>query len=101
MIVYSHSYLHPAEFVLGVFVFFSNLVVLKSKMHLLTLATWSSYRTYETIGDHSGYEFSWSMFKLLPFGLDSREHHFHHFKNDGNYGTFTMVWDWLFDTLTK
>lgn len=101
VVLYSHAYLHPIEFAVGVFAFMSNLLILKSRMHLLTVAVWASYRTYETIGDHSGYEFSWSMFKLFPFGLDSHQHHLHHFKNDGNFGTFTCIWDWLFGTLRK
>jgi sterol desaturase/sphingolipid hydroxylase (fatty acid hydroxylase superfamily) len=50
-------------------------------------------------GNHSGYEFSWSMFHILPSTSAASEHHFHHSKNDGNYGSFILIWDILFGTI--
>ena len=56
-------------------------------MHLATATLWykNSYnnirlfmRTLETIDGHSGYEFSWSPYRLLPFSGSSEYHNFHH-----------------------
>ena len=50
-------------------------------------------RIGETIDGHSGYEFSWSPFRLLPFSSSAESHNYHHSHNDGNYGSFFILWD--------
>ena len=56
------------------------------------------WRIMETCDGHSGYEFPWSMFRLLPFSGSSDFHDFHHSKNAGNYSSFFTYLDTLFHT---
>ena len=48
------------------------------------------------VEDHCGYEFSWSPFRLLPFGSDYAYHAYHHSANIGNYSSFFTTWDSVF-----
>lgn len=54
---------------------------------------WGVIRMMETVDGHSGYEFSWSPYRLLPLSGSSSYHNFHHFKNVGNYSSFFTIWD--------
>lgn len=88
------EYAHPLEF------FFSNIIptsvgpiLLGSKTHFFTIIAWFILRVNETIDGHSGYEFSWSPFRLLPFSGGANYHDFHHSHNQGNFGSFFSLWD--------
>jgi sterol desaturase/sphingolipid hydroxylase (fatty acid hydroxylase superfamily) len=73
-------------------------MVLKRKMHAITLCTWLTFRLIETNDGHSGYEFPITMFKAIPFMSEPSYHNYHHLKNIGNYGSFTSIWDSIFQT---
>ena len=88
------SHAHPVEFIFG------NLLpvavgplILGTRMHFVTAFTWYMLRIYESIDGHSGYEFSWSPFRILPFASDYAYHAYHHSHNLGNYSSFFTVWD--------
>lgn len=66
--------------------------------HVIVLATWLLVRLTETVDAHSGYSFSFSPFHLLPFQGGAERHDFHHSKNVGCYGAFTIFWDWFCGT---
>ena len=68
------------------------------RMHLVTTYVWAFYRLGETADAHSGYEFPWSPFRLLPFSAPASYHNFHHSHNLGNYASFYALWDSLFAT---
>ena len=72
--------------------------LLDSKVHLWTLLIWGILRHVESHDAHCGYEFPWSMFRVMPFGTNSAYHTFHHSKNVGNYSTFFTIWDTVFNT---
>jgi sterol desaturase/sphingolipid hydroxylase (fatty acid hydroxylase superfamily) len=62
------EYSHPIEFI------FSSLLpttggafILGSRMHFLTYLAWIFLRIAETTDGHSGYEFTFSPFRLIPF----------------------------------
>jgi len=102
VITMSLSHMHPVEFIFeGMIPMMASLMILKHRIHILTVSCWVAYRVFAAVGNHSGYEFPWSMFKVVPFGLDAPDHHWHHSKNDGNYGSFTIIWDVLFGTMSK
>ena len=65
-------------------------------MHFMTAVTWYAIRYIESTEGHSGYEFSWSPFRLIPFGSDFAYHAFHHSHNVGNYSSFFTIWDSVF-----
>lgn len=98
-ITFSSIYAHPVEFVIGnVIPAMSSLMILKSRLHVISLVTWMTLRLIETNDGHSGYEFPISMFKAIPFMSDPSYHNYHHLKNIGNYGSFTWIWDTIFQT---
>ena len=95
----SGDYQHPIEFVSsGVIPSFSGLILLGSKMHLFTIFVWGFFRHIESQDGHSGYEFPWLIFRLMPFGCDAVYHHFHHTNNVGNYSSNFTIWDTIFDS---
>ena len=90
---------HPMEHVfVNNFAWISGPILLGSKVHMWTLLIWGTLRHLEAHEAHSGYEFPWSMFRVIPFGADSAYHTFHHSKNVGNYSTFMTVWDTVFNS---
>lgn len=88
------TYSHPFDF------FFTGAVpamiggaVLGHNCHIFTFYLWSIWRTSEGTDGHSGYEFPWSPFRVLPFSAGASFHEFHHTKNIGNYSSFFTIWD--------
>ena len=63
-----------------------------------TLLIYGILRRIETNDDHCGYEFPWSIYRVMPFGTDATYHNFHHTKNLGNYSSFMTVWDTVFNS---
>lgn len=95
----SAEYAHPLEFAFGnTFPVFAASKLLGSRMHLVTVATWLIIRIGETVDGHSGYEFSWSPYRLLPFSSSSEYHNYHHSHNVGNYESFFSFWDTICGT---
>lgn len=93
------EYAHPIEFAIGNHqVSMVGLYLLGNRVHMWTLILWAFIRILETHEGHSGYEFPWSPFRLIPFGTDATYHNFHHTKNVGNYSSFMTVWDTIFDS---
>lgn len=91
------EYAHPVEDVLA------NLTptlfgCMYMGSHALVLWAWLAFRLMETIDAHSGYSFSFSPFSLMPFQGGARRHDFHHSRNVGCYGSFTIFWDWICGT---
>ena len=66
--------------------------------HYWTLWQWMILRVGETVEGHSGYEFAFSPFRLLPMSGSSTGHDFHHSHNVGNFGSFFSYWDRLCGT---
>jgi len=52
----------------------------------------------ETADQHSGYEFSWSPYRLIPLSGSANYHNFHHSHNVGNYTSLFTIWDTLCGT---
>jgi sterol desaturase/sphingolipid hydroxylase (fatty acid hydroxylase superfamily) len=98
-ISFTSEFAHPIEFI------FSNLaptsfgyVILGSKCHYATVLLWFILRVFETTDGHCGYEFPWSPYRLLPFSGSATGHDYHHSHNDGNYGSFFILWDTFMKT---
>ena len=77
---------------------FFGLFILGSRCHVWTIMLWTLLRVLETHDAHSGYEFPWSIFRIIPFNSDATYHNFHHSKNVGNYSSFMTIWDTVFDS---
>ena len=90
---------HPVEhFFVNNLSFITGMVLLGSKMHTWTAFIWGYMRYHESHDAHCGYEFPWSIYRVLPFGSDASYHSFHHTKNVGNYSTWFTIWDTVFDS---
>lgn len=72
--------------------------VLGTPMHMMTGFVWFWIRIGESLDGHSGYEFSFSMWRLVPLSAGGLYHGFHHSHNVGNYSSFTVLWDSVFGT---
>ena len=93
------EYAHPVEYI------FSNMLptslgpaLLATNTHLFTVFVWYIIRFSENLDGHSGYDFSWSPFRLLPFSGGADYHDHHHAVNIGNYASFFSIWDTVFGT---
>ena len=69
------EYAHPVEFL------FSNVIPFVAgptlcRAHYFTIFMWTILRIGETVDGHSGYEFPWSPYRLLPFSGSSTAHDF-------------------------
>ena len=96
----SSEFSHPLEFI------FSNALttnlgplILGKRVHFTTFIMWIIMRICETSDGHSGYEFSWSAFRLLPFSGSSEYHNFHHLNTKGNFSSFFTFWDRILNTV--
>lgn len=93
------QYAHPLEHALvNLNSFMLGLYILGPKAHCSIIIAWGLLRSLETHDGHSGYEFPWSPFRMIPFGGDASYHNYHHSKNVGNYGSFMTIWDSLLNT---
>lgn len=85
---------HPVEFIINNFYpSMSGMLFLASRSHYSELILWGIFRIWDAHEGHSGYEFPWSFFRLLPFGAEHDYHYFHHTRNVGNYSSFMSIWD--------
>lgn len=88
------TYAHPIEFMFGDLLPVSmGPMILDSHCHMFTVFCWFAIRNFETHEAHSGYDFPWSPFYLLPFATGADYHTYHHSENVGNYSTFFSIWD--------
>jgi len=98
------EYAHPVEMVLGNNVpFILGPLILGNRIHLLTILVWMYFRVIGTIYDHSGYHFQFvfwtiNMINIIPLGVTSRFHDFHHSDVEVNYGSNFCFWDAVFGT---
>lgn len=91
------EYSHPIDFILGSVIPGSlGSMILGKHMHFCTMLLWILVRIFETLDGHSGYEFSWSPYRLLPFSTSAQYHDFHHSHNVGNFSSFFSIWDTVF-----
>jgi sterol desaturase/sphingolipid hydroxylase (fatty acid hydroxylase superfamily) len=94
----SSVYAHPGEhLIVDAFSWHLGPILLGSRTHVWTMFFWGLIRHLESLDAHCGFEFPWSMFRVLPFGTEAAYHSFHHSKNVGNYSNFFTVWDTVFN----
>lgn len=92
------EYAHPVEHIVNAMCVMAGPKLLGYNCHTVTVFAWYIVRFIETMDAHSGYEFSWSPFRLLPLSGSADYHDFHHEVNVGNYASFFCVWDTVFGT---
>ena len=88
---------HPLEYLLSnVLPFVAGPTLLGA--HCATIYLWTLFRSAETVVHHSGYDFPFTLFSVLPFQGSALEHDLHHSKNTGNFGSMFIIWDTVFGT---
>lgn len=68
------------------------------KTHIFVFFLWQIYKVFLSTEGHSGYEFPWCPFRILPFIYGPSYHDFHHSKNVGNYSASIYVFELLAGT---
>lgn len=95
----SAEYSHPLEYTFGTMLPVGiSTMILGSNAHFTTMMVWTLYRVAESIDGHSGYEFTWSPYRILPFSSCAAYHDFHHSHNIGNYSSSLTIWDTVFNS---
>ena len=88
---------YPVDFFFGVLIPGSfGPILLGNNIHFATYLIWVAFRTGKGVDGHCGYEFPWSMFRLIPFWASASYHDFHNSQNIGNYSSFLSIWDSVF-----
>ena len=67
-------------------------------LHILTMYLWITFRLFQAIDAHSGYEFPWSLHNWLPVWAGADWHDVHHERFIGNYSSSFRWWDLMCDT---
>jgi sterol desaturase/sphingolipid hydroxylase (fatty acid hydroxylase superfamily) len=73
-------------------------MLLGFRCHIVTFYLWIAFQTIEPADAHSGYDFPWSPFRLLPFSGGADYHDFHHSHNVGNFASYFTYWDTICGT---
>jgi len=71
---------------------------LAGRTHHSVYYAWTVMRMWQSLHEHCGYNFTWNMFRILPFHLRGDEHDYHHSENVGSYASFFKTWDTVFGT---
>lgn len=67
-------------------------------LHLFTICVWITLRLFQAVDSHSGYDFPWSLNKILPFWAGAEHHDEHHHFFIGNYASSFRWWDAVLKT---
>ena len=62
-------------------------------VHLITVLVWMGLRQVQAIDSHSGYDFPWSLRRIIPFWGGADWHDDHHRYFVGNYSSSFRYWD--------
>eukprot|EP01111_Echinosteliopsis_oligospora_P006934 TRINITY_DN2141_c0_g1_i1.p1 TRINITY_DN2141_c0_g1~~TRINITY_DN2141_c0_g1_i1.p1 ORF type:complete len:294 (-),score=50.73 TRINITY_DN2141_c0_g1_i1:77-958(-) len=86
----SATYAHPVEVIfLGIPTFAPVLAI---RPHFFTFYSWFIIRQLDAVLTHSGYEFPWIPFQILPYYGGTEFHDYHHKAFKCNYGSrFTLL----------
>ncbi|KAL4915469.1 fatty acid hydroxylase superfamily-domain-containing protein [Aspergillus aurantiobrunneus] len=96
------EYASPAEtFLLGLGTICPPLLLgyVTGDVHLITVLMWMALRQLQAIDAHSGYDFPWSLRRLVPFWGGADWHDDHHRYFWGNYSSSFTYWDILMGTV--
>ncbi|KAJ8139797.1 hypothetical protein OXX80_004754 [Metschnikowia pulcherrima] len=67
-------------------------------LHLFTISCWIVLRLFQAVDSHSGYDFPWSLNRILPFWAGAAHHDLHHHYFIGNYASSFTWFDKIFKT---
>lgn len=101
-IAITSEYAHWIEYLVGNLLSSSIFPMIMNKnMHFVTYIMWITTITIEAADGHSGYDFSFSPHRIIPFNIGAEYHYFHHLTFTGNYASEFSYLDILLNTLNK
>ena len=98
------GFAHPAEFIIGNMIpAILPIILLDYRVHMVTVFTWPILRIAASTHNHSGYDFPWVPWDLMPMRAAASYHDFHHSGGDfsGNFSGQTTVLDTIWGTNQK
>ncbi|CAG8468331.1 9430_t:CDS:2, partial [Ambispora gerdemannii] len=98
------EYAHPLEvIILGIGTIGGPIawVAMTHDLHLVSVFIWITFRLFQTIDAHSGYDFPWSLRNFVPFWAGAEHHDYHHMAFVNCYSTSFRWWDYLCGTDSK
>ncbi|KAJ0559046.1 putative 4-alpha-methylsterol monooxygenase [Helianthus annuus] len=69
--------------------------------HMITLFLWLALREIESVENHSGYDFPWTLKKIIPFTAGAEYHDYHHCVGGQSHSNFAPVFtycDYIYGT---
>lgn len=90
------AYAHPVEVLAQAIPTFAGPLMIGP--HLYTLMVWQTFRNWEAIDIHSGYEFPLSLKSLFPSYAGAEHHDYHHYMHSGNFASIFTWCDKLYGT---
>ncbi|WBW73115.1 C-4 methylsterol oxidase Erg25 [Schizosaccharomyces osmophilus] len=97
----SAEYAHPLEIVLlgaGTVAVPLMWCYFTHDLHLVTMYIWIMLRLFQAVDSHSGYDFPWSLNKLMPIWAGAEHHDYHHMAFKDNYSSSFRWWDSVLHT---
>ncbi|ELU38872.1 C-4 methyl sterol oxidase [Rhizoctonia solani AG-1 IA] len=98
------EYAHPAEvFILGMGTIGGPLLYCLAgfELHMVTVLVWVTLKLFQAVDAHSGYDFPWSLNRIIPFWSGADHHDFHHMAFVNNFSTSFRWLDHWFGTDDK
>ena len=86
-------YNHPVDYIITNILTSLLAEIMLVKVHVVTIYMWVIFATTFALLSHSGYDLPWNPYGVFPFGHNSSFHDYHHSKNVGNFGLFSVFWD--------
>lgn len=90
------AYAHPLEVLAQSIPSFAGPLAIGP--HLYTLMIWQTFRNWEAIDIHSGYEFPLSLKSFFPAYAGAEHHDYHHYMHSGNFASIFTWCDQLYGT---
>lgn len=90
------AYAHPLEVLLQAIPTFVGPLAIGP--HLYTLMVWQTFRNWEAIDIHSGYELPFSLKSFVPGYAGAEHHDYHHYMHSGNFASVFTWCDRLYGT---
>ncbi|KAL9998391.1 putative 4-alpha-methylsterol monooxygenase [Helianthus debilis subsp. tardiflorus] len=59
--------------------------------HMITLFLWLFLREVESVENQSGYDFPWTLKKIIPFSAGAEYHDYHHCVGGQSHNNFALV----------
>ncbi len=93
------EYTHPVDYVISILIPSAiPFILLGSQAHCFMLLFWQVWKIFISSEGHCGFEFPFSLTRILPLVSGAGFHDFHHTMNAGNFSGSIYFWDTVVGT---